>query len=150
MVTTSTGIHKIQIFAYASEHICLPHHICRSHCTNNIVYMETPKNCTFKSHKIMNCNFIIYVPATNMPLKCHIWQQPICLPHCTCVPLNYYCSLHTDLTFLHTSIKNQYIATHINQTTMKYVPGTNMPIKCHKAKLLDVHQCWKYANMYAI
>ena len=56
---------------------------------------------------------------TNMPTTLHIYT-----------PLHFYCSLHKDLS-LDTSIKNQYTATYINQTTAKYKPWTNMLLKCY-------------------
>ena len=49
----------------------------------------------------------------------------------TFVSLNFYCSIHTDPTFLQISIKNQYTTTFIYHPTAKYVPATIMPIKCH-------------------
>ena len=67
------------LFTYVPEYICLPHQTCMSHCTSNIVYMKTPHDCTCKSNKAMQCKFIypamsIYMPAMNMPLKCHIYS----------------------------------------------------------------------------
>ena len=47
------------------------------------------------------------------------------------IALHYYCSLHIDLTLLHTSIKYQYTTIFIYYTTTKYMPATNMPLKCH-------------------
>ena len=118
---------------------------------------------------------IIYVPATNMPLKCHIYStyanyfmhryeaamlkyiphmnllqwtmQPEALVYMHSTLLNlswtympfilhiyilphFYCNLHIDLTLLHTSIKNHQTAIFIYHTTAKYVPTTNMSLKC--------------------
>ena len=43
-------------------------------------------------------------------------------------------------TLLHTSIKNQHTATFIYHITAKYVPATNVPIKCNVANLFKMHQ----------
>ena len=61
-----------KLLAYVPEHICLPHQICMSHCTSNKVYMKSLHDCTYKSNKTMNCNFIyhainMYVPAKICP-----------------------------------------------------------------------------------
>ena len=65
------------------------------------------------------------------------------------VPLHFYCSLHVDLAFLHTSFKNQQTATFIYYSTAEYVPATNIPLKCHIPILLEVHLLGTYANLYA-
>ena len=31
-----------RLLSYAPEQICLPHHTCMFHCTNNVVYIQTP------------------------------------------------------------------------------------------------------------
>ena len=43
----------------------------------------------------------------------------------------FCCILHIDPTFLNMSNKNQYTMTFINQTIAKYMPTTNMSLKCH-------------------
>ena len=40
-------------------------------------------------------------------------------------------------------------ATRMYHSTAKNVPATNMPLKCHMPKLLDVHLWKKHANIYA-
>ena len=55
--------------------------------------------------------------------------EQICLQHCTCVSLNFYCSLYIDPTLLHIPIKTT--KTLICHATLKYVPATYMPFKLH-------------------
>ena len=69
----------LTLLAYDPEHICLQHHTHIHNCTSIIVYMLSLHYWIYKSNKKMNCNFIydalsIYVPATNILLKCHICQ----------------------------------------------------------------------------
>ena len=69
------------------------------------------------------------------------------------VSLHLYCSIHIESIFLHTSIKNQWTATYINQTTAKYVLGTNMPLKCHISGICPsylTYICWGSMPMYVI
>ena len=67
------------LFSYALI-IYACHIRCMSHCTSNITYMSIPHYCTYISNKTSNHNFIypaisIYVPASNMPLKCHMYAN---------------------------------------------------------------------------
>ena len=45
-------------------------------------------------------------------------------------PLYSSCRLSTDPTLLHISTKNQHTTTFIYHTSEKYMPATNMPLKC--------------------
>ena len=131
-----------------------------------------------KSATLFNYAITIYVPATNMPLKCHIyathtnyfiyryenwythisyyWHLPLNKNFCHIAhvcPTALLINLHTDSLVLHISIKDQYTATFINQITAKYVQATNMPIQSHKytlfQKILTVHLWGKDTNIYA-
>ena len=66
------------------------------------------------------------------------------------ISLHFSCSLPVNPTLMHISIKNQYTAMFIYHTTAKSVPVTYVPLKCHMAKLLDVHQWGKYAKIQAL
>ena len=62
--------------AYAPKQICSPHWTWMSHCTSTVAYIQTPHYCTHPSEIIKLQQFIYhttakYVPAMNMPLKCH-------------------------------------------------------------------------------
>ena len=48
------------------------------------------------------------------------------------VPLHFYHSLHIHPQLLHISIKNQQTSTFIYHTIIKYVVGTNIPLKGNK------------------
>ena len=50
------------LMAYASEQICMPYCTNKSHCTSSLTASSI-------SHTTAN-----YVPATNIPLKCHIYD----------------------------------------------------------------------------
>ena len=55
--------------------------------------------------------------GTYMPLALHIF-----------VPLHFYCSIAVDP---HYTNQNPWSATFMYQTTWRYVPATNVPLKCH-------------------
>ena len=69
---TLANIH-FTLFAYALVKICPPHWIYMSHCTSTVVQIYTQKflHISVKKTLIYQAN-AIYVPTTNMLLKCHI------------------------------------------------------------------------------
>ena len=67
----------------------------------------------------MHSTLLAYVPEPNIPATLY------CVSH-------FISSVtHIDAMVLHISIKNQVTSTSINQTTERYVPRTNMHLKCH-------------------
>ena len=71
------------LLAYAPEQICLPYCTYMSHCTSNIVCIQTHITAHIKQNSI-NCN--IYLPyyckicaSKNISLKCHILNYFTCI-----------------------------------------------------------------------
>ena len=75
-------------------------------------------------------------PWTNRPATLHIY-----------VPLHFFCSLHIDPILMHASIKCQQTTTFICNTTPKYVPVTNVPLKCYICQMPKLRMCISDGNM---
>ena len=76
-------------------------------------------------------------PWTNMPVALQIY-----------VPLHNYCGLHIDPTLLYIQVQTQQSPTGTPNIIAKYVPETNMTLKCHICQLVHV-QIWdNYVSIY--
>ena len=64
--------------------------------------------------------------------------QQTCMPHCTCVPLQCYCSLHIDHITTHINKTKQQFATLHYHAIATYVPSTNIPSNTTYAKNIHV------------
>ena len=115
------------LMAYTSEHICLPHCTCMSHCTATILYVIEPLYCTSNSRKqkmqflftiLLSCYIHIYYihAAQELTVINNVMRVTgICTLHiiniCSWtnmpatfhiyIPLHCYCSLPVDLMLLH-------------------------------------------------
>ena len=79
-VTSNSDVHTFDIIGIWPEQICLPHYTCptalllcstyRSHITAHTSKKINPQEVATFSYLVI----AIYLPTTNMPLKCHIYQ----------------------------------------------------------------------------
>ena len=88
-VTRHTGIHTCNFTTrICSQQICLQQCTHMSHCTATVVYIHIQHHCTYHSKKtFLSHATAIYVPATKMPLKCHIYAT--CMKYSMCIMGGY-------------------------------------------------------------
>ena len=116
--------------------------MCRCGTTMSVYLPHelTAKNSVTSSTGMPTFHITVIYPRTNMPAILHIN-----------IPLCFYCSLYIEATFLHTFIKIIKISINYSiylRYCLKYVPWTNIPLKCHiYAKCPNCLVCVNGRNM---
>ena len=103
------------------NHMCsLVHvHIWDNYVSIYASYEPSAISNVSRNTDIHNFTLLVFAPEQNMTVKFHIN-----------VPLYYYWDLNTDLHYCNMQVLKKS-ATATPHTIVKYVPESNIPLKCH-------------------